>query len=230
MNFIKVLIAVITISVTTTSCVSNYVVSNNDYKYSKTSSLLAKHSKGPNVSHLDKSNLASENVSILESDLSNINNYAEKEFTKEGKELIGFAKTYLGTPYRYGGTSRFGIDCSAFVQQVFEGSDINLPRTSNEQSNEGMSVAKEELKKGDLIFFSHSPKSRISHVGIVESVSQTGEVFFIHASTSQGVTVSSLNESYWAKRFRKGRRVLNLPADELQTLQTAENSLSHLSK
>ncbi|PQL91292.1 C40 family peptidase [Apibacter adventoris] len=214
--FLKLFFLILITSLTTTSCVSNYIASNNNYKYPSTSKLLlANNSKGPNTTKTETKKLVTDNSLLNDNSVSeNINFYAEKAFSKEAYKLITEAKTYLGTPYLYGGTTRRGIDCSSFVQQVFNASNISLPRTSALQSEVGVRVAKEELKKGDLIFFSHTPKSRVSHVGIVESVSPTGEIFFIHASSSQGVTITSLETEYWKKRFKRAMRILN--AEEKQ--------------
>jgi lipoprotein Spr len=122
--------------------------------------------------------------------------------------ILSEAESYLGTPYRYGGTSRSGIDCSAFVLSVFgAAAGMDLPRVAAQQSNEGDSVEKTELQKGDLVFFSHRG-SRISHVGIVEDVTPEGEVKFIHAATSKGVMVSSLDDNYWGPKFRFAKRVV----------------------
>lgn len=207
------------LSVTTTSCVSNYVTSNNNYKYPSTSELLLAHnSKGPNATQTEAKKLVTDNsLANVNSNIENINFYAEKEYTKEAYKLITEAKTYLGTPYLYGGTARSGIDCSSFVQHVFDAFNISLPRTSAMQSQEGIKIAKEDLKKGDLIFFAHTPNSRVSHVGIVESVSPTGEVFFIHASSSQVVVISSLDTAYWKKRFKSGTRILNTEENQKET-------------
>jgi len=126
-------------------------------------------------------------------------------------ELIGYAYSYLGTPYRYGGATRRGIDCSAFVRSVYrEVTDIKLPRTSANQAIEGEKISKSDLKRGDLVFFANSTRGRISHVGIVENVSDSGEVKFIHAARSKGVMVSSLKNSYWGKRFRYAKRIVSL--------------------
>ncbi len=210
-SLIRLFFIISVISITTTSCVSNYVVSNNNYKYPTTNELLVAHvsSKGPNVAKVDDKKLVTTNITDNKSLTKNINIYTEKSYTKEAYDLISEAKTYLGTPYLYGGTTRNGIDCSSFVQHVYDAFNISLPRTSVLQSQEGERISKEELKKGDLIFFAHTSKSRISHVAIVESVSPTGEVFFIHASSSQGVTISSLDMPYWEKRFRTAKRILN---------------------
>ncbi len=124
-------------------------------------------------------------------------------------QILSEAESYLGVPYRYGGTTRNGIDCSAFVQRVFEIFEHELPRVSAAQATQGRLVSNEELRAGDLLFFANSPRSRISHVGIVHNVSDDGEVEFIHASTSQGVTVTPLNSAYWAKRYKYAKRIID---------------------
>lgn len=220
-SLVRIVLATIVISITTTSCVSNYVASNNNYP--TTESFLAHKPKDiKNILATEKSNIK-EIASIAKE----IN---ERAFSQEAYQLIGEAKTYLGTPYRYGGTTRSGIDCSSFVQHAFNALNISLPRTSILQSQEGQSVAKEELKKGDLIFFAQSPRSRISHVGIVERVEPDGEIYFIHASSSKGVTVSSLEGDYWKKRYRTGKRILesNNLIEEI-TNQTQNNDLAKAS-
>ena len=83
-----------------------------------------------------------------------------------------------------------------------EATGVELPRVAASQAHEGQPIAKENLQKGDLIFFAHSGRGRISHVGIVEEVTSTGEIKFIHASTSRGVMVSSLDDSYWRGKYR----------------------------
>ena len=105
--------------------------------------------------------------------------------------------------------TRSGIDCSAFVLSVFGSvAGMNLPRVAASQAQEGEKIEKENLQKGDLVFFSHG-KGRISHVGIVENVSEDGQVKFIHAATSKGVMISSLTDSYWGPKFRFAKRVLS---------------------
>ncbi|MBV7440307.1 C40 family peptidase [Weeksellaceae bacterium TAE3-ERU29] len=122
-------------------------------------------------------------------------------------KLIQEAESYIGTPYRLGGTSRSGIDCSAFMQRIYEIEGIDLPRVSRSQASIGIPVSRGELQRGDLIFFSTTSRSRVTHVGMVYDVTDDGQVSFIHASSSRGVVVSSLEESYWAKRFRVARRI-----------------------
>jgi len=127
---------------------------------------------------------------------------------KRADVAVATAKSYIGTPYKYGGTTRAGIDCSALVYHSYKAAKINLPRTSEEQSKEGERISKSNLKVGDIVFFATGDKKReINHAGIVSSA-KGGEVKFIHASTSLGVTESSLNSEYYKKRYRKAKRVL----------------------
>jgi len=109
---------------------------------------------------------------------------------------------WLGTPYLYGGSSKAGTDCSGFVSSVYmEKEGIYLPRTARQEFDLGTSIKKSKLAVGDLVFFKE--RGRISHVGIF-----VGKESFIHASTSLGVTVTSLNDSYWKPRYVGARRYL----------------------
>ena len=118
------------------------------------------------------------------------------------------AKQNIGTRYHSGGTKPGGFDCSGLMIYTFENSGIKLPRTSAEQSNFGIRINKQEAQKGDLIFFSTRGRGHINHVGmVVENVD--GEIKFIHSSSSSGVMISSLSESYYQRAFRKINRVLD---------------------
>jgi len=110
----------------------------------------------------------------------------------------------LGTPYKYGGNTDQGIDCSAFTQQVYKGSLlINLPRTVAQQFKLGKEIDRiNKLKFGDLLFFETKRGVYPSHVGIY-----LGADKFAHASLSQGVTISSLKSTYYAKRFVGAKRI-----------------------
>jgi peptidoglycan endopeptidase LytE len=119
------------------------------------------------------------------------------------EKLILFAKKLLNIPYRFGGSSLLGIDCSAFVQKVYGLIGINLPRSAREQFSEGDSVDKEELSIGDLVFF-RTYASFPSHVGIY-----LGNNLFIHASSGdRKVTIDSLETPYYLKRFIGAKRLI----------------------
>jgi len=121
--------------------------------------------------------------------------------------LIDSAYSYIGTPYKWAGTSRSGMDCSGFVSTAFSAINVPLSRSSIEMSTQGRDIPLSQAEVGDLLFFKTTRKrNRISHVGIVVGVGD--EVKFIHASVSQGITVSSLSEDYWQKAYAKTSRVL----------------------
>lgn len=126
----------------------------------------------------------------------------------EIQELLKDAQKYLGAPYRYGGASSEGFDCSGFTLTVFEQNTYRLPRRSEEQAQTGDPIDVKEVKPGDLLFFATAGGSRVSHVGIVHDIGRDGEIKFIHASTSKGVIISSLNERYWNRAFLHAQRVL----------------------
>jgi len=112
--------------------------------------------------------------------------------------------SYLGTPYLYGGNTREGIDCSGFTARVYEkGAEHLLPRSAREQFSVGSPVAKSNLEFGDLVFF-NTTGHRPSHVGIYIE-----DDLFAHASVSKGVTLSSLESTYYRKRFVGARRVVS---------------------
>ena len=131
--------------------------------------------------------------------------FESKELSGMGLQdrLILFAKKLLDIPYRFGGSSLLGIDCSAYVQKVYGLVGINLPRSAREQFSEGNSVDKEELSIGDLVFF-RTYASFPSHVGIY-----LGNDLFIHASSrGKKVTIDSLGTPYYLKRFIGAKRVI----------------------
>ena len=115
---------------------------------------------------------------------------------------------YLNTPYQYGGNNKNGIDCSAFTQNVFQKAiRFNLPRTASQQYNNGVKISNlNSLQFGDLVFFNTTKDRFPGHVGIF-----LGENLFAHASFSNGVTVSSLNSSYFKSRYVGGRRTIAIP-------------------
>lgn len=129
--------------------------------------------------------------------------------------LINYAKTFIGVPYLWGGsTPEPGFDCSGFICYVYKQFGITLPRTSSEQFNAGLPVPYNEAKPGDLILFAGSTNEGgdPGHVGIVISYDATNGYSFIHTSSpeSGGVRISNeLQERYYYKRFLEIRRVIN---------------------
>ena len=128
------------------------------------------------------------------------------EDSKERERLVKISKGFIGAPYRFGGASLTGIDCSAFVKRIYSIFDITLPRTAREQANVGQKVSRDELTVGDLVFF-NTRRHYISHVGIY-----IGEGQFVHASSgrSKEVRINSLNEPYYDKRFVRATRLKDL--------------------
>jgi probable lipoprotein NlpC len=113
---------------------------------------------------------------------------------------------WQGVPYRHGGLSRQGIDCSGFVHLTFrEKFGVALPRTTEKLAEVGIPLSRAEVASGDLVFFTMGRTGR--HVGIALDDNR-----FIHASSSRGVIQSSLASPYWSGRFRQGRRVLAFPS------------------
>ncbi len=122
--------------------------------------------------------------------------------------IIGSALQFSGVRYKYGGTTKKGMDCSGLLYVAFGENDVQLPRASYRMAEEGKRVQLNEVTKGDLLFFKTSKRgNRINHVGMVVSVAYQ-EIKFIHASTSRGVIVSSLREGYWNSAFVRATRVL----------------------
>jgi probable lipoprotein NlpC len=112
-------------------------------------------------------------------------------------------RQWYGTPYRYGGLDRGGVDCSGFVYRTFSDRfDMQLPRSTAQQTGVGTKVSRDELMPGDLVFFKTGSGENGLHVGIYDTNDE-----FIHASTSKGVTRSSLNNVYWRKVYWQARRI-----------------------
>jgi cell wall-associated NlpC family hydrolase len=138
----------------------------------------------------------------------------EKFSKRDGKKneraeaIISTALDFMGTRYKYGGTTKKGMDCSGLVHVSLQEHGIPFPRTSYQMALEGRRIDLKAVEKGDLLYFKTGKTGkRINHVGLVVDV-EGDEIRFIHATTSRGVLVSSLREGYWDHAFVKAMRIL----------------------
>ncbi len=148
--------------------------------------------------------------------------YNKKLTPAQERELVKEAKKWLGTKYRYGGHSRSGTDCSGMVMEVYKKvCDVKLPRSSREQRDFCKSIRRDDLRRGDLVFFSTGKsKSTVSHVGLY-----IGDGEIIHASSSRGVMVSRLDERYFQRAYHSSGRVLaaaGVAAAKAVSIQSAD--------
>ncbi len=126
--------------------------------------------------------------------------------------LIDFAMALDGVPYKYAGASLQGFDCSGFTHFVYKEFDIPLPRASWQQYSVGVPIDREEIKKGDLLFFKGPQSETVGHVGIAIT-DYEDKLAFIHSSSGRdgiGITIDSLSHPHYAARFLGARRVNNL--------------------
>ncbi len=125
-------------------------------------------------------------------------------------KVVSTAQTFIGTPYRYGGTTRKGMDCSALLMNSYQIIDVALPRTAKAQSDFGKKVSINNLEPGDLVFFARKKgRRKVTHAGMVTAVKKNDEIRFIHASSSRGVIESNLLSKYYRGVFVKARRPVN---------------------
>lgn len=136
---------------------------------------------------------------------------ARKARIREEKvsKVVRTARGFTGTPYKWGGTTRSGMDCSGLLINSFNSIDYQIPRTSAEQAKIGKKVKMNDLEEGDLVFFATGKKKKkITHVGLVTTKKSKKQIWFIHSSSSLGVVENNIYQEYYQKRFRMGRRIL----------------------
>lgn len=135
------------------------------------------------------------------------NSSTRKPISKADK-VVKNALKYNGVPYKFGGTSKRGMDCSGVIYVAFGQENIQLPRVSREMAKRGRKISLNKVKKGDLLFFrTANSRRRINHVGLITSI-KNGQILFIHSTSSKGVIVSALSQKYWKNAFVKATSIL----------------------
>ena len=130
------------------------------------------------------------------------------KYPEKAEHIISTAMSFTGVRYKYGGTSRKGMDCSGLLYVAFGEHDVALPRVSYHMANKGRRIKVHNVTRGDLLFFKTSKRGKkINHVGLVVAVNDD-EIKFIHSTSSRGVIISSLREGFWNYSFVKATRIL----------------------
>lgn len=136
----------------------------------------------------------------------------DSETALMANDMIAYAKKFIGTRYRRGGKSPKGFDCSGFTSYVFSQFGYSLGASSSDQFNQGEKISRDEISKGDLLFFTgrNARRGTVGHVGIaIDNNPVTGEITFIHSATSGGIKIDRISAPYYAARFLGARRVMN---------------------
>ena len=149
-------------------------------------------------------------ISLLISSCSsskNLSSHKKEKFSKADK-IVANAVVFKGTKYKFGGTTKKGMDCSGIVFVAYKKENIQLPRVSRDMAKKGNKISLKQAKKGDLLFFRTNKSSkRINHVGLITSI-KNKQIKFIHSTSSKGVIISSLSQKYWKNAFVKATRIL----------------------
>jgi cell wall-associated NlpC family hydrolase len=126
------------------------------------------------------------------------------------ESVVTTAAQLLGTPYRSGGSSENGFDCSGFVRHVMNSNNIKISRSSSEQIDDGFAIPVEAVAPGDILIFKGANKNakRPGHSGIVHHIDKDGIVHFIHSASSKGITIDNLKMDYYRNRFIEARNVI----------------------
>ena len=126
----------------------------------------------------------------------------------KSQSIVEYAKSFNGTRYKFGGTSKKGMDCSGLVYVSYKKENIIMPRISRDMAKKGKRISLDKTEKGDLLFFkTNKNRNVINHVGLVVDINRDG-ILFIHSTSTKGVIISSLKERYWKNAFVEVRKVI----------------------
>ena len=131
----------------------------------------------------------------------------EPIFESKARSIADYALQFEGVKYKWGGTTKSGMDCSGLVFESFKAHNIILPRISRDMAKIGEKITLKKVQEGDLLFFkTRNRRNDINHVGLV--IDTNSDIKFIHATSSSGVIISKLSENYWEKAYVEVRRIL----------------------
>jgi probable lipoprotein NlpC len=119
--------------------------------------------------------------------------------------LVKQCQNYIGTPYKFGGSDKSGMDCSGLIYAAFTNLGEKIPRISYQQAEHFKEIKKTDLKIGDLVYFKVN-SNRINHTGVISKIVKRDEIYFLHSSTSKGVREDNLHSSFWFPKFVKATR------------------------
>ncbi len=154
---------------------------------------------------------ASNTFAVTLSDWGGTTDIILTDSSSDAQALLSYASTLMGCPYVYGGTDPSGFDCSGFVQYVYKHFGISIGRSSDDQYEDGIRVAEEDLQPGDLLFWTSSESAKTTHSAIY-----IGNRQFIHASSNDGITISSMDSLWYSMRYVGAVRILGVAGYEPQ--------------
>lgn len=134
--------------------------------------------------------------------------HSSKNNSTKQEKIVFTAKNYIGTPYKWGGTTKKGMDCSGLIYTSFTKNNVNIPRTTEGLTKVGKKIPLKKAALGDFLFFKTVKSKKTNHVAMVIE-NKNNNIKFIHSTTSKGVIISSIKEKYWRNSYTHTIRVFN---------------------